>query len=105
MPCTAGSPTTASAYPARRHIASHIRLPVDHAEYVVRLSDITIRRTVPADLADIGKIYAHHVRTGVATFELTAPDEAEWQRRLQSVTDGGLGFLSATRAGRVAGYA
>jgi L-amino acid N-acyltransferase YncA len=71
----------------------------------VRLSDIAIRRTVPDDLADIGKIYAHYVHTGVATFELTAPDEAEWLRRLQSVTDGGLPFLSATLDGRVAGYA
>ena len=70
----------------------------------MRQSDIAIRRTVPDDLDDIGRIYAHHVHTGVATFELTAPDEAEWQRRLQSVTEAGLPFLTATLDGRVAGY-
>jgi L-amino acid N-acyltransferase YncA len=71
----------------------------------VRQTDIAIRRTIPDDLGDIGSIYAHHVQNGVATFELTAPDEAEWQRRLQSVTDRGLPFLTATLDGRVAGYA
>jgi L-amino acid N-acyltransferase YncA len=71
----------------------------------VRQTDIAIRRTIPDDLPDIGGIYAHHVQNGVATFELSAPDEAEWQRRLQSVTDGGLPFLTATLDGRVAGYA
>jgi L-amino acid N-acyltransferase YncA len=71
----------------------------------VRQSYIAIRRTVPDDLEYISRIYAYHVHTGVATFELTAPDEAEWQRRLQSVTDGGLPFLTATMDGRVAGYA
>jgi L-amino acid N-acyltransferase YncA len=77
----------------------------DNAECVVRQSDIAIRRSVPDDLEHISRIYAYHVHTGVATFELTAPDEAEWQRRLQSVTDGGLPFLTATLDGRVAGYA
>ena len=68
-------------------------------------ADITIRRTIADDLDAIGRIYAHHVQTGVATFELTAPDAAEWLRRLRSATDGGLPFLTATLGGRVAGYA
>jgi L-amino acid N-acyltransferase YncA len=71
----------------------------------VRQTDVVIRRTMPDDLDAIGTIYAHHVHTGVATFELTAPDAAEWQRRLTAVTDQGLPFLSATLDGRVAGYA
>jgi L-amino acid N-acyltransferase YncA len=71
----------------------------------VRQSDIVIRRTVAGDLEDIDRIYAHHVQTGVATFELTAPDAAEWHRRLDAVTVAGLPFLTATRYGRVAGYA
>jgi len=71
----------------------------------VRQTDITIRRTVPDDLDDIGSIYVHHVQTGVATFELIAPDQMEWQQRLQSVTDRGLPFLTATLNGRIAGYA
>jgi len=45
------------------------------------------------------------VQTGVATFELTAPDAAEWQRRLHAVTGDGLPFLTATLDGRIAGYA
>jgi L-amino acid N-acyltransferase YncA len=71
----------------------------------VRQTDIVIRRTITDDLEAIATIYAHHVRTGVATFELTAPDPSEWQRRLHAVTGDGLPFLTATRDGRVAGYA
>lgn len=61
--------------------------------------------TTPKHLAAIGEIYAHHVRTGVATFELTPPDRAEWDRRHQAVIDKGLPFLTVTLAGKVAGYA
>jgi L-amino acid N-acyltransferase YncA len=80
-------------------------LPADDAEGVVRQTDITIRRTISDDLDDIGRIYAHHVQTGVATFELVAPEPTEWQQRLKSVTDRGLPFLTATLSGRIAGYA
>jgi L-amino acid N-acyltransferase YncA len=71
----------------------------------VRQTDFTIRRTAADDLDDIGAIYAHHVRSSVATFETAAPDQAEWLHRLQSVTDRGLPFLTATLHGRIAGYA
>ena len=71
----------------------------------MRQTDVVIRRTIPDDLDAIGTIYAHHVQTGVATFELTAPDAAEWQRRLHAVTGDGLPFLTATLDGRIAGYA
>ena len=56
----------------------------------MRQTDIVIRRTTPDDLEAIGAIYTHHVNTGVTTFELTPPDPAEWQRRLQAVTSDGL---------------
>jgi len=52
-------------------------LPADDAECVVRPTDITIRRTISDDLDDIGRIYTHHVQTGVATFELVAPDRTD----------------------------
>lgn len=68
-------------------------------------TDIEIRRTIPEDLEAIGAIYAHHVKTGVATFDLTAPDPSEWQRRLDAITADGLPFVTATRDGQVAGYA
>jgi L-amino acid N-acyltransferase YncA len=71
----------------------------------VRQADIVIRRTSPDDLEAIGTIYAHHVQTGVATFELTAPDQSEWQRRLRVIRADGLPFLTAVTDGRVAGYA
>jgi phosphinothricin acetyltransferase len=71
----------------------------------VRQTDIVIRRTSPDDLEAVGTIYTHHVQTGVATFELTAPDATEWQRRMHAITGDGLPFLTATMDGRVAGYA
>jgi phosphinothricin acetyltransferase len=66
---------------------------------------IAIRPTVPDDLDAIGEIYAHYVRTGVATFELTPPDNTEWQLRLQTVAGYGLPFLTAVLDGEIAGYA
>ena len=68
----------------------------------MRETDIVIRRTSPDDLEAIGTIYAHHVKTGVATFDLTAPDPSEWQRRLDTITADGLPFLTAIRDDRVA---
>ena len=66
---------------------------------------MAIRPTSPGDLAAVGEIYAHHVRTSVATFELAPPDRSEWLQRLQTVTAYGLPFLTATLDGEVAGYA
>ena len=57
------------------------------------------------DLDAIAGIYAHHVRTGVATFDVEPPDAREWRRRFDAVTDRGLPFLAAERNGSVAGYA
>jgi phosphinothricin acetyltransferase len=71
----------------------------------VRQTDIVIRHTTSDDLKAIATIYAHHVKTGVATFHLTAPDPSEWQRRLDAITADGLPFLTAMRDDRVAGYA
>jgi L-amino acid N-acyltransferase YncA len=63
-------------------------------------------RTATAnDLGDIAEIYAHYVRTSVATFELDPPDLDEWRRRFDSITNGGLPFLVTERDGAVAGYA
>jgi L-amino acid N-acyltransferase YncA len=68
-------------------------------------ADIVIRPTSPGDLDAIDEIYAHYVRTGVATFELTPPDRSEWLQRLQAVATHGLPFLTAILDGEVAGYA
>jgi L-amino acid N-acyltransferase YncA len=71
----------------------------------VRQTEVLIRPARLDDLEAIATIYAHHVKTGVATFDLTAPDPSEWQRRLDTITAAGLPFLTATRNDRVAGYA
>jgi L-amino acid N-acyltransferase YncA len=66
---------------------------------------VTVRPTSRDDLGVIGDIYAHHVRTGVATFELTAPDRAEWVRRFDTAASLGLPFLTACLDGEIVGYA
>ena len=60
---------------------------------------------MPEDLHAIGGIYAHHVRSGVATFETTPPDEREWIRRFHAVADAGLPFVTAELDRAIAGYA
>ncbi len=59
----------------------------------------------PDDLDAIAEIYAHYVRTSVATFELDPPDHDEWRRRFDAIVGGGLPFLVTERDGAVAGYA
>lgn len=58
-----------------------------------------------ADLPAIAEIYAHYVEHSVVTFELLAPDQAEWQRRFASITAAGLPFLVACESDDVVGYA
>ncbi|MFF0490760.1 GNAT family N-acetyltransferase [Nocardia sp. NPDC004068] len=58
-----------------------------------------------ADLPEIAAIYAHYVRETVTTFELDAPDVAEWRRRFAAITAAGLPFLVAESEGHLAGYA
>lgn len=69
------------------------------------MSDVTVRPAVADDLEAIAAIYAHHVRTGVATFEIEPPDTQEWRRRFGAVKDSGLPFVSAEVDGVVVGYA
>ncbi|MFI5508266.1 GNAT family N-acetyltransferase [Mycobacterium sp. NPDC051804] len=67
-------------------------------------NDVVIRPAVTDDLDAIAQIYAHHVLTGVATFELIPPDEDEWRSRFDAVTDRELPFVTATLEGKIAGY-
>lgn len=69
------------------------------------MPDFAIANTTADDLDPIAEIYAHHVRTGVATFELDPPERAEWDQRLHTAQTLGLPFLTATRDGTVLGYA
>ncbi|WP_324194190.1 GNAT family N-acetyltransferase [Nocardia blacklockiae] len=58
-----------------------------------------------ADLPAVAEIYAHYVHGTVATFEMQAPDRAEWERRFEAITRAGLPFLVVEEDGCVAGYA
>ncbi len=65
----------------------------------------SIRPSQPEDMARISAIYAHHVRHGLASFELDPPEVAEMARRRQDVLDAGLPYLVAELDGAVAGFA
>jgi L-amino acid N-acyltransferase YncA len=64
-----------------------------------------VRDAVPADLAAITAIYAHHVRTGLASFEIEPPDEAEMRARFAAIREKGFPYLACDIDGRLAGYA
>ena len=64
-----------------------------------------LRAAKAADLADIAALYAEEVRTGVATYEYTAPDEPEMAKRWQAIVSQGYPYLVAEVEGRFAGYA
>jgi L-amino acid N-acyltransferase YncA len=66
---------------------------------------VAIRAATGADLAAVAAIYAHHVLTGIATFEEVPPDAGEMARRHAAVTGRGLPYLVAEEEGRVLGYA
>lgn len=63
-----------------------------------------IRNSLAADLAEIERIYAHHVLHGAASFEEEPPSAAELARRRADVLERGLPYLVAELDGQVAGY-
>jgi len=66
---------------------------------------VSLREARPDDMAQIAAIYAHHVRTGVASFEEVPPDAAEMARRHALAAAAGLPYLVAEQGGRIVGYA
>ena len=70
-----------------------------------KAANIVIRDARPDDLADIARIYAHHVLTGLASFEEDPPDEQEHLRRYQHVLARGLPYIVAEIDRAVRGYA
>jgi phosphinothricin acetyltransferase len=66
---------------------------------------VVLREAHPRDVPRIAAIYEHHVRTGLASFEVEPPDEAEISRRLADVRSRGLPYLVAEAGARVVGYA
>lgn len=69
---------------------------------------LAVRLATDADMPAITAIYAHHVATGTASFELTPPDVAEMRRRRDEIAARGLPYLVASAQdapSTVAGYA
>lgn len=64
-----------------------------------------VRDSRPDDLPAIQAIYAHHVLTGLATFEEVPPDIEEMGRRRADVLGRGLPYVVAEEDGRILGYA
>ena len=64
-----------------------------------------LRDATAADVEAIAAIYGHHVRTGLASFEIEAPDVAEMQRRFEALRAKGFPYLVAESDGAIAGYA
>lgn len=64
-----------------------------------------IREATPTDIPGITEIYKVEVETETASFELTAPDEAEMLSRFGKITASGKPYLVAEIGGKIAGYA
>lgn len=63
-----------------------------------------LRPAEEADIAAIARIYGHHVRTGLASFEEVAPGPEEMARRRAEIVGRGFPYLVATRGDAVLGY-
>jgi L-amino acid N-acyltransferase YncA len=66
---------------------------------------IRIREAEDSDLPAIYEIYAHHVRTGLGSFEEAPPTLEEMRRRRADVLSQHLPYLVCELDGRIAGYA
>lgn len=64
-----------------------------------------IRDAQDSDMPAVQAIYAHHVISGVASFETVPPTLEEMVRRCNEVLTKGLPYRVAEQAGEVVGYA
>jgi L-amino acid N-acyltransferase YncA len=69
------------------------------------MSDPIIRAATAADAEPVAQIYAVHVRTGVATFDLAPPEAAFWRDKISEVQGAGWPFLVAASADFLLGFA
>ena len=70
-----------------------------------RTTDLVVRDAGERDVPRITAIYAHHVLTGLATFEVVPPEDAEMARRRENVLGWALPYFVAEDASGVLGYA
>lgn len=68
-------------------------------------SDAAVRAATGDDVTAIQAIYAHYVLTGLASFEIDAPDVAEMRRRYEYLKSRGYPYLVTESGGTVTGYA
>jgi len=68
------------------------------------MSPLRVRTAEPADLNAVAAIYAHSVRTSVATFDVEEPPLSHWQAKLNSSAEGDH-FLVACDRDVVLGFA
>ena len=66
---------------------------------------VMVRASRDADVAAIAAIYAHHVLTGLASFEEVPPDAVEIAGRRAELLGRNLPYLVAEEGGRLVGYA
>ncbi len=71
---------------------------------------VRVREAADADMPHIHRIYTHHVRTGLGSFEEVPPDLAEMARRRAEILARGLPYLVAelddpSVPGGIGGYA
>jgi len=69
------------------------------------MAEVSIRTTLPGDIAAITRIYAGAVIHGTASFELEPPDEREMARRQSALLARRFPYLVAELNGAIAGYA
>lgn len=66
---------------------------------------LKIRSAEPGDMPSVQRIYAHHVLTGVGSFEIEPPALTEMNRRREDVLDRGLPYLVAEGQEQILGFA
>ncbi|MGE0658483.1 MAG: N-acetyltransferase family protein [Reyranellaceae bacterium] len=69
------------------------------------MADPILRDVTEADIPAIAGIYAHHVLTGLASFEETAPDAAEMAARFAALKARSMPYICVAAGDRVLGYA
>lgn len=79
-------------------------MPRDESARMTDSKDTVIRDATEVDMAEVQRIYAHHVLNGLATFEEMPPTLDEMLGRRAAVLTAGLPYLVADIDGRVAGY-
>jgi phosphinothricin acetyltransferase len=89
----------AGADRAPPHVLRPLAVPTRRPSFAM------IRAAGRTDLPVITRIYAHHVRTGLASFEIEPPDLVEMQRRFDAIVAAGYPYLVAQHDEVVLGYA